>query len=80
MDLWHELTEIFQKVFSDPEISLDRSTQAGALPGWDSLAHVRLIIEIEKHFQISLTPRESTTLKDVGELIDLIELRLSTKE
>jgi acyl carrier protein len=67
-----ELNYVFQKVFDDPSLKIFESMTAKDVEDWDSLSHIRLIVEVEKHFSISLTTKEVKSLPNVGEFIELI--------
>jgi len=69
------LNEVFQDVFDDDELTVTRSTTAQEVEGWDSLMHVTLMVNVEKTFGIRFTSSEVASLKNVGELIDLITRR-----
>lgn len=71
-----QLTDVFRQVFDDPEIILSPETTANDVDGWDSLSHINLILSVENHFGIRFSQREVTRLKDVGELIRLIDSKL----
>jgi acyl carrier protein len=43
--------------------------------GWDSLAHVGLIVAVEKAFAVRFTTKEVQSLRTVGDLIALLERR-----
>ena len=70
--VYARLTDIFHDVLDDDEISLEPGMTASDVEGWDSLAHVRLILAIEKAFRVSFTAAEVGRLKNVGELADLV--------
>ncbi|WP_109150609.1 acyl carrier protein [Azospirillum sp. TSO5] len=61
----------------DPDILVDEQTTAADVDGWDSLSHVRIILEIEKRLGISIDGSEASYVKTVGELVDLIGRILS---
>ncbi|MBK1840794.1 acyl carrier protein [Azospirillum sp. YIM B02556] len=71
------LLEVMQSVFFDPGITIDDETVAEDVNGWDSLSHVRLLLAIEKKFSITIGPLEADRLKNVGELIDLIQKKMA---
>jgi acyl carrier protein len=75
--VYAKLTDIFQDVLDNDEIVLAPELTAGQVDGWDSLAHVRLILTIERAFHISFTASEIGRLKNVGELAGLIEAKAS---
>ena len=54
-----------------------RQTSAKDIDEWDSLMHVNLILAVEARFGVRFTSTEVAGLKDVRELIDLVESRLS---
>ena len=66
------LTEVFHQIFDD-DVVLRRDLTADQVEGWDSLAHVRLLLTIERKFQIKISPPEAARLKTVGDLVDLLE-------
>jgi acyl carrier protein len=67
------LNEVFQDVFDDEELVVGRPTTAADIAGWDSLMHIRLILEIEKAFKVRFLSSEVSALHSVGDLIDLLE-------
>jgi acyl carrier protein len=71
-EVMSSLTRVFREVFEDETLSLSRSTTAQDVEGWDSLMHINLIVSIEREFKIRFTTREITTLRNVGDLMDLI--------
>jgi acyl carrier protein len=74
----HErLTRTFRDVFDDPNIEINRSTTAADIDGWDSLTHINLIVAVEKEFGVRFTTAEVTSFKNVGDLSDAVERKLS---
>jgi acyl carrier protein len=71
------LNEVFQDVFEDDDLQISRSTMAKDVEGWDSLMHVTLLINVEKTFGVRFSSAEVASLKNVGELADLIDARLA---
>jgi acyl carrier protein len=41
---------------------------AAQVNGWDSLAHVRLMIQVERAFSVKFTASEINSFKSVGDL------------
>lgn len=73
MDTLERLQNLFRIVFLDDSLELTRETTADEVEAWDSVQHVTLIMEVENEFNIRFSTPEIAYLKDVGELIDLIE-------
>jgi len=73
MNILADVQEIFREVFDDASIVINRETTSYDIEDWDSLAHIHLTVALEQHFKIKIALGESQTLKNVGEMIDLIE-------
>lgn len=72
-DIKAAMTDIFRDVLDNDEIELSRETTADDIEEWDSLAHIGLIVAIEKHFKLKFSMMDVKPLKNVGEFIDLIQ-------
>ena len=71
-EIYGKLNEVFQDVFDDEDITVNDSTVAADVDGWDSLEHINLIVAVERCFGIKITMGETTGLKNVGEMVDKI--------
>ena len=71
------LTEIFQDVLDDDELVLSAATTAQDVENWDSLNHVRLMLTVERKFAVKFSAAEIGRLKNVGDLVALIQSRLA---
>ena len=71
-DILSRLSEIGRDVFETPGLKLDRRTTARDVLAWDSLNHVRFVMEVERAFGVKFALGELQDLKDVGVLADLI--------
>ena len=63
----------------NPSLSVVRDSSAATVSGWDSLAHINLVSAIEQEFGIRFALGELEELKNVGEMIDLMEKKLATQ-
>jgi acyl carrier protein len=70
-----ELRSVFQKVFEENDIAITREMTAEDIEKWDSLRHIQLISEVESAFGIKFKLREVLSMKNVGDLIDLIHIK-----
>jgi acyl carrier protein len=73
VDVLSGVNEVFRDVFDDDELVVGAETSAADVPGWDSLMHVRLILSMEKAFQVRFMSSEIASLKKVGDLVALID-------
>ncbi|OQA80080.1 MAG: acyl carrier protein [bacterium ADurb.Bin243] len=76
MSVSDELNKIFREVFDDVSITVNDSTTADGIEGWDSLSHINLIVVIEKRFGIKFSAKELLTFKNVGDLKVAIEQKI----
>jgi acyl carrier protein len=74
-----ECTQIFQDVLDNPNIKLQKETKASDIEEWDSLAHIQLVVAVEKHFKIRFTTAEMMGFNNVGEMCDNIERKMNGK-
>ncbi len=77
-EILKEVNEIFVDVLEADGLVLTESTAAGDVENWDSLSHIQLVVSIEKHFKIRFTSKEIQGWKNIGELVDSIESKLTT--
>ncbi|MDE2005055.1 MAG: acyl carrier protein [Rhodospirillales bacterium] len=70
-----ELTAILREVLDDPSVTITEATVAADVPGWDSMAHVALVVEIECRFGIRFRTTEIEALRRVGDLVRMIEAK-----
>ena len=75
--IYEKLNRVFQEVFDDDEIKITEGTTADDIEDWDSLMHITLVVAIEKEFSIRLNAAEVGKLKNVGEMLKLIEAKVS---
>jgi len=74
-----KLQDIFRDVFNDDGIILSETTTSSDIDDWDSLAHIQLITEIEKSFEIRFTVQEAVSAENVKEFTELIDSKLQAK-
>ena len=70
------LAEIFRDIFDDEALVLHRDLTASQVQGWDSLTHVRLLLTAERKFGVRISAAEAGQLKNVGDLMDLLQVKL----
>ena len=70
-----KLKSVFERVFDENDITITREMTAEDVPTWDSLHHIQLISEVERAFRIKFKLREVLSMKNVGDLIDLIHTK-----
>lgn len=73
--IYAKLSEIFHDVFDDESIVVRPQLTADEVHEWDSLAHVRLVLAVEKKFGLKFSAAEVGRLKNVGEFASLIQAK-----
>lgn len=76
-NILQQINTIFIDILDNEDILIDETTTAKDIDEWDSLTHIQLVVAIEKHFKIRFTSREIQSWKNVGEMIDCIEVNVS---
>lgn len=74
-----KVTEIMRDLFEDYSGPITSGTAAKDVPDWDSLAHVKLMVQVERAFAIRFEAREVSQPQNVGELVALIDQKLAAK-
>lgn len=69
------LQRIFDSIFPS-KVNLREDLSAHMVEEWDSLLHVKLILAVEKEFQIRFTLAEINSFQDVGGLMRSISAKI----
>jgi acyl carrier protein len=69
------VNEVFRSVFDDPDLTVSATTTAKDVPGWDSIVHITLVIEIERAFDVKFQMSEIERLRNVGDLMAILAAR-----
>jgi acyl carrier protein len=72
------LQAVIGEVFGVVPASVSRETTAFDIPGWDSVKHVYLLLEVERRLGTRLPTDAAFGLANVGELADLLAKQLKT--
>ena len=75
--VYARLETIFRNVFDDETMTLNPLLSAKDVEGWDSVTHVRLMLTVEKAFEVRFSALEMGNLKNLGDLVALIQTRTS---
>ena len=72
-----EVNDIFREVLENDAIQVQYETTANDIAEWDSLNHIQLVVEIERHFGIRFKSDELLSYKNVGEMCEAIARKKS---
>lgn len=76
-EVFEKLNNVFQDVFDDETIEVSSATTADDIEDWDSLEHINLMAAVEKEFEIKFSMGQIVTMKNVGEMADIILSKLA---
>lgn len=71
-EITNRTQDIFRDIFDEDDLSINDTTSSDTIEDWDSLNHINLVSAIEKEFSVKFALGELISLKNVGEMIDLI--------
>jgi acyl carrier protein len=74
-----KLAPIFHDIFDDDTIVPMPQMTAEDVEEWDSLAHIRLMVAIERAFGIKFATSEMNSYANVGELVAAIDSKVARK-
>lgn len=77
MNTFEEVQDVFREVFQDDDLVIEDSTSADDIEDWDSLRHVTLIVQVERATGVRFTSSEVAELKNVGQLVALVDSKKS---
>lgn len=72
-----KLEQVMRDTFDNQKIVINDSMTANDVEEWDSLSHIELIINIESAFNLKLTVDDIINLKNVGEMVNMINSKLN---
>ncbi|MDO9256402.1 MAG: acyl carrier protein [Bacteroidales bacterium] len=67
------ITEIFAALLKKPGLKLALTDSPDTVTGWDSLTHPELITAIEEKLDIDFDFKELASIKNIADLVSLIE-------
>jgi acyl carrier protein len=76
-DLLPEVQQIFRSVFDRDDLVITRESNAKSVEGWDSLAHINLVMALERKYKVKFGLGELSDLENVGDLLNLLDKKLS---
>jgi acyl carrier protein len=71
------LERIISKCLKIELKKIERDMVSDDFEGWDSIAHITIIMNVEQEFQLKFNIRDVKGIKNIGDFIDLIKLKIS---
>jgi acyl carrier protein len=79
MTTLERIQAILRDVLNEPELTVTRESSARTVQGWDSLAHIDILLNVEHEFKVRFALGEMQDLKNVGDLADLVDRKAAAK-
>ncbi|NVN94339.1 MAG: acyl carrier protein [Bacteroidetes bacterium] len=76
MNIQENVVNLIARVLEVTPEKINEDTAIGDIPSWDSLRHVTIIIELEKHFKVNFEPEIIMNMEDVSDIVAAIEERI----
>lgn len=68
----NELEEMIRSSLGKPDLQFHDDLLSVDVVGWDSLAHMKIILLIEKRWGIQFSPRQFAQSRRFGDLVDIV--------
>ena len=72
-----DVREIIRTELEDQAIDVTEQTVIDTMDGWDSVAHVQIIVAVEARFSVRFEPDEYMEFQSVGEIVDCVSKKLA---
>lgn len=76
-EILNTVSQIIRDVLELPKLNVTAETSANDVDEWDSMTHLELISAIEKKYSIRFALGELQALKNVGDMVQLIQKKLN---
>ena len=76
-EIYDRLNNVFRDIFDDDSIVVTAETTSNDIEDWDSLEHINLVVAVEQEFGMKFNMNEVTTMKNVGEMVEIIKSRMN---
>ena len=76
-EILNAITSIMREVLELPTLEVTTETSAADVDEWDSMTHIQIIGAIEGKYKVRFALGELQALKNVGDMIGLIEKKLN---
>ena len=76
-EILQTITTIMREVLEVPNLTVTLETSAADVDEWDSMTHIQLIGAIEGQYKVRFALGELQALKNVGDMIGLIQKKLN---
>lgn len=73
MNVFEQVRGIASDILGLPLGQISAGSSPENIEAWDSVQHLNLVLAIEEKFQLQLSPEEIEQMKNIGDIVALIE-------
>lgn len=77
-DTFERIAAIIRDVLDEPDLVLSPETTARDVSGWDSIAMINIILDVQKAFGVRFRSAEVDKLSSVGDFAALTRRKMDT--
>ena len=74
-EILDRMNAVVSDILEIADLSLQRNLTAKDVQGWDSLAHINIIVAMENEFAVKFKLAEVKMLKSIGDFVDLVKTK-----
>lgn len=80
-EIYATLTAVVRDVLMRDDVVLRPETTASDVPGWDSMAHIMIVVGVEQRLAIQFGTKELEAIgsANVGDLVRIIDAKIGGK-
>jgi acyl carrier protein len=67
-----DLQNIVRDVLDNEQVIITEQTRSADVPGWDSMAHINIVIAVEERFGVRFSSADLARLRGDGQAIDAL--------
>lgn len=75
-EIYARMTATLRDVLDNDDVVATPELTAKQVEGWDSLAHIRVVLSVEQAFGVRFSAAEVSKLNNVGDFARLIQSKL----
>jgi acyl carrier protein len=74
---FEQVRNLASDIFGVPATQITEASSPETIEAWDSTQHLNLVLALEDTFQLQLSPEEIEQMKNVGEVVRIVERKLA---
>ena len=76
--IFEEVRGILASLFKIDHTELTMESSMDTVAPWDSLQHLNVVLDIEQHYNIQLSPDEIINLRDISAIVEMVQRKVAT--